>query len=81
MPNPDGWIKLDNGTETFSLVLAGTRYSRVDLESGGHHAPPPSQELLDTLFHVGAGDLGFNKAWLFEQGFGETIGSQYFVDC
>jgi hypothetical protein len=82
VPNPDGWIKLDNGTQTYSLALGGTRYSADDLEEHSHHAPPPSQELLDTLYGAAPTGLALNKAWLFEQGLGETIGTDKFmVDC
>jgi hypothetical protein len=89
VPDPDAWIKLDDGTETYSLVLAGTRYSADDLVEHGHHAPPPSQELLDTLFHTGAGTLGFDRSWFFEQGLAQNLApdrpfpvrSFYFVSC
>jgi hypothetical protein len=81
VPDPDGWMKLWNGTYWSSLVLAGIRYSSTDLELNHHHAPPPSQALLNTLFGTGPNQLAFSRAWFFEQGFAETIGGQYFVDC
>ena len=75
------WTKLDNGTTTFALALAGINHTADGLEDGGH-ASPPSQQVLDTLFEAGPSDLGFDKTWFFERGFGETVGNKgFYVNC
>jgi hypothetical protein len=70
----DGWIKLDNGTSNFFLALSGTRYSPDELAQG-HHATPPDENLLATMFGALPDNVGIDRAWYFEHYFEEQLDS------
>jgi hypothetical protein len=70
----DGWIKLDNGTSNFYLALSGTRYSPDELAQG-HHATPPDEKLLASMFGALPDNVGIDRAWYFEHYFKEQLDS------
>lgn len=73
----NSWLKLDNGTATFYLQLAGIINDAGDAIEHGDWPPAPTQKLLDTLFGTVPGDFGLDQAWFYEQGFAKTQYVQY----